>query len=199
VLATIIGVIVGGLISIASQVTVDRARHRAEKKKETSERLALLRVQMFYFYSVQHLLKDSLETGKWWHADTSLNLTPSNQDIRSIASLIPDELWRCYSGSLRRISMCFALHPGAADEIPLDSMMRILGAYVTVDDLRRKGMPFMNLPVSEVALHSIQLTSAEVAAALEAHAGSLISRRDWASKLAGIPQRTAATKSSVQS
>ncbi|MFF0067009.1 hypothetical protein ACFYRC_37010 [Streptomyces sp. NPDC005279] len=76
VLQTLIAVALGGALTIASQVVISVLRTRDERRQKRDVAVAILRVYQFHFYAAQHLLKESLESGRWWSRRSSPSRCP---------------------------------------------------------------------------------------------------------------------------
>src|SRR6266511_991989 len=180
--ATLIAVLVGGLIAVANQATVDHLRLRAEIRKEKRTGLAIVKVHLFYYYSAQLFMRDSLSSGQWWPRERDSISWPSAQELPMIADILSVECWRLYSGALRRLSTCLALrdsHPAAPEPISTTDKQYLLGTFITVDEARRKIAPLVHLEASEIALDDVSLTSAEIAEALDRQVSQHVLIAPW--------------------
>jgi type II secretory pathway pseudopilin PulG len=120
-LQTLVGVIVGGTLTIVSQVMVDVLRTTAERRKERSAARAILRVQQLHLNTAQHLLKESLETGRWWPSELAAFSLPIDQDLYTLTTLLPIGAWRSYTGAVRRLTGCANLRASAGDAEMIDT------------------------------------------------------------------------------
>jgi hypothetical protein len=98
---TFVAVVLGGVISVLSQVALDVTRARAQARKNRKEIMTAVRVIRFMLYSAQHMLREALETGRWWSPSDELNVAAAGEDLRALAELLPEEHWRIYTGAAR--------------------------------------------------------------------------------------------------
>jgi hypothetical protein len=200
-LITFAAVVLGGVISILSQVTLDSVRQRSHKREKEAESQAAIRVIRFHFYAAQHVLKESLETGRWWSGPAGLDVAVAGEDLNRLAGLLPDEEWRIYTAAWRRLCSCIRRYEASrlltsegstvvltepihgenslAQSIEPTDLQFLLGTFVTVDDARRRLQHHSVDRLSgDVRLSRLGLTDQEKIAALDL-AGHLIDRSRW--------------------
>ncbi|MFD5017230.1 hypothetical protein [Streptomyces chartreusis] len=137
-LQTLIGVLLRGALTIASQVVISVLRSRDERRQKREAAVAILRVHRFHFYAAQHLLKDALESGRWWPREFEPFPLPDDQDLREMTLLVPIPVWRAYTAAVRRLTGCTRLRQNAGDldAVSTPHLQLLLGAYVTLDHTR---------------------------------------------------------------
>jgi hypothetical protein len=106
IMLTLAAVLLGGVITILSQVTLDAMRQKAQKHVKQAESQAAIRVIRFHFYAAQHVLRESLEAGRWWSGTAGLDIAAAGEDLHMLASRLPEEEWRIYTAAWRRLRNC---------------------------------------------------------------------------------------------
>ena len=210
---TFIAVVLGGVISVLSQVTLDTTRARAEARRKSKEINAAIRVVRFTFYSAEYVLKEALETGRWWSPADELSVAAAGEDLRTLATVLPEEHWRIYSAAWRRLHDCVRRFeaaqrtaatpasmnsqasitddrgvPGSVTDpgsvISAGDLQRILGAFISADDARHRLEAYVvETRTNEVPLGQICLTDQEIGDAIDQHASQSINKRQWHARL----------------
>jgi hypothetical protein len=103
---TLVAVVLGGLITMLAQVTLDYLRGKSQKRKEQDEIKTAIRVIRFYFYAAQHVLRESLQTGLWWSGEAGLDVAAAGETLPTLANLLPENQWRLYTAAWRRLRGC---------------------------------------------------------------------------------------------
>lgn len=186
VLQTLIGVALGGVLTIASQVVISVLRTRAERRQKRDTAVAILRVHQFHFYAAQHLLKESLESGRWWSRELESFPLPSDQDLREVTLLVPIPVWRAYSAAVRRLAGCTRLREsaGGQDTVSTPHLQLLLGTYVTLDHARHAMASLSRVHAYPIPLGVLALTRQEIEDAVRLHASRQVPREEWAARLA---------------
>jgi hypothetical protein len=212
-LSTFIAVILGGLISVLSQVTLDATRTRAQARTKREEINTAIRVIRFTFYSAEYVLKEALETGRWWSPSDELNIAAAGEDLRALAAVLPEEHWRIYTGSWRRLHDCVrrfeaarltAAAPASTHSqvsvagdrgasapfmdsgsvISTADLQGILGAFISADDARhRLEIYVVERSTNDVPLGRICLTDQEIADAIDRCASQSVDKPRWHTRL----------------
>lgn len=205
---TLIAVVLGGVISVLSQVTLDATRARAQARTERQEITTAIRVIRFTFYSAEHVLREALETGRWWSPSDELNVAAAGEDLRALAATLPEEHWRIYTGAWRRLRECVRRAeaarlteavPGSAQVanrvasapdtdsgsvISVADLQRILGAFISADDARHRLQTYVvERYTNEVLLSRICLTDQEIADAVDHYASQSADKPRWHARL----------------
>ena len=209
---TFVAVVLGGVISVLSQVTLDTTRARAEARRKSKEINAAIRVVRFTFYSAEYVLKEALETGRWWSPADELSVAAAGEDLHTLATMLPEEHWRIYTAAWRRLHDCVrrfeAAQRTAATSASMNSqasitgdrgassvadpgsvisaadLQRILGAFISADDARHRLEAYVvETRTNDVPLGQICLTDQEIADAIDHHASRSISKRQWHARL----------------
>ncbi|AVZ71051.1 hypothetical protein SLUN_01075 [Streptomyces lunaelactis] len=186
VLQTLIAVALGGALTIASQVVISVLRTRDERRQKREVAVAILRVHQFHFYTAQHLLKESLESGRWWSRELESFPLASDQDLREVTLLVPIPVWRAYTAAVRRLAGCTRLRESAGDRntVSTPHLQLLLGAYVTLDHARHAMAPLSRVHADPVPLGVLALTRQEIEDAVRLHASRQAPREQWAARLA---------------
>lgn len=203
--STLAAVLLGGLITIVSQLTLDGMRNRALEKAKQKETRAAVRVIRFHFYAAQHVLREALETGFWWTQPVDLDLGAAGEDLQLLANLLPEPEWRIYTGAWRRLRDVIRRYDAAMQEAenlqgglerltgPLDKadMQYVLGAFATIDDARRHLQRYVRDAVpGEVPIRQISLAPEDASWALANRASHLVDVGRWMNRLEPIWQAT---------
>ncbi|MFJ1975242.1 hypothetical protein ACIO93_42210 [Streptomyces sp. NPDC087903] len=185
-LQTLIGVALGGALTIASQVVISVLRTKDEHRQRREAAVAILRVHQFHFYAAQHLLKESLESGRWWSRELESFPLPSEQDLREVTLLVPIPVWRAYSAAVRRLAGCTRLRESADDRdtVSTPHLQLLLGTYVTLDHARHAMAPLSRVHAYPIPLGVLALTRQEIEDAVRLHASTQVPREEWAARLA---------------
>jgi hypothetical protein len=200
-LITLGAVLLGGLMTMLGQLTLESIRSRLAARQLRREREAAVRVIRFQFYCAQHVVKRALESRVWWGTPDELTLGEPGEDLRILAGLLPELEWRIYTSAWRRLRECSQLRsesaaaPGLPDEDGVDrnghdnrisvaALQQLLGAFVTVDDARHRLESYVvDKSTGEIPLHPIGLTPAEIAFGLQHHVGHLVDTSGWPARL----------------
>lgn len=200
-LITLGAVLLGGLMTMLGQLTLESIRSQLAVRRLRREREAAVRVIRFQFYCAQHVLKRALESCMWWGTPEELTLGESGEDLRMLASLLPEPEWRIYTSAWRRLRECSQLRPestvapgppcaddvnrsGHDNRIPVAALQQLLGAFVAVDDARHRLERYVvDKSTGEIPLHPIGLTPGEITFVLQHHAGHLVDASVWSARL----------------
>lgn len=188
-LQTLVGVIVGGTLSILSQLMADVLRVRGQRRQERGAAVAVLRVQQLHFYSGELLIKQALETGRWWPQELVSFTLPTDQELAALAMLLPIEAWRGYTAAVRRFAACTHLRGTAGatvETIDGSTLQRLLGTFVTLAHARHVISPLSGIDPSDVELGTIQLSTGQIDEALHLHASRQVRLETWIGKIAGL-------------
>jgi hypothetical protein len=214
---TFVAVVLGGVISILSQVALDVTRARAQARKNRKEIMTAVRVIRFMLYSAQHVLKEALETGRWWSPSDELNVAAAGEDLRALAELLPEEHWRIYTASWRRLHDCIrrfdaaqttvALPANASPQAPVIGhyaatsaaglgpvihpvdLQVILGAFITVDNARYQLETYVvETYTNEIPLDRICLTDQQIAEAIDHQTSRMVDKRRWHARLRSVTE-----------
>lgn len=196
--STLAAVVLGGMISIVSQLTLDGMRNRAIEKAKQKEAQAAVRVIRFHFYAAEQVLKEALETGRWWARPVDLDLGAAGEDLQFLANLLPESEWRIYTGAWRRLRDVIRRFDAATQRItgqqnsaeqqpspPSKSdMQALLGAFATIDDARRHLQRYVrDAAPGDVLVRKIKLTQEEGRWALANRASHLVDVETWMIRL----------------
>jgi hypothetical protein len=110
-LITLGAVMLGGLMTMLGQLTLESIRSQLAVRQLRREREAAVRVIRFQFYCAQHVLKRALESCMWWGTSEELTLGEPGEDLRMLAGLLPEPEWRLYTSAWRRLRECSQLRP----------------------------------------------------------------------------------------
>ncbi|MGI8335050.1 hypothetical protein ACRYCC_34295 [Actinomadura scrupuli] len=193
-LQTLVGVIVGGTLTILSQLMVGVLQAKEQRRKERSTAIAILRVQQFHFYAAQHLLKESLETGRWWTRELVSFSLPTDHELTALTMLLPIHAWRSYTAAVRRLTGCAHLRETAGNGAePIDTAMlqRLMGTFVTLDYARRTLGPVSGVSANEVGLGTVALSPGQIDEALRLYASNQVPLEEWSSRRASTQSRQA--------
>ena len=210
---TFIAVVLGGVISVLSQVTLDTTRARAQARTKRKEITTAIRVIRFTFYSAEYVLKEALETGRWWSPTDELSVAAAGEDLHKLAATLLEEHWRIYTGAWRRLHDCVrrfeAAQRTAAAPASMNSqtsiagdrgasasvtdpgsvisaadLQRILGAFISADDARHRLEAYVvETSTRDVPLAQICLTDQEIADAIDHHASRSVNKSQWHARL----------------
>ncbi|MFJ9968589.1 hypothetical protein [Streptomyces avermitilis] len=185
-LQTLIGVALGGALTIASQVVISVLRTRDERRQKHEAAVAIMRVHQFHFYAAQHLLKETLESSRWWSRELESFPLPSDQDLREVTLLVSIPVWRAYTAAVRRLAECIRLRERAGDRdtVSTPHLQLLRGAYVTLDHARHAMAPLSRIHADPVPLGVLALTRQEIEDAVRLHASRQAPHEQWAARLA---------------
>ena len=136
------------------------------------------------------MLKQSLETHRWWSGVAGLDVAAAGEDLKELADRLPEEQWRIYTAAWRRLQGCIRRYDAIKAELPpghsvilqpidLANLQFLLATFVTVDEARSQLQDYgRDDSTQEVPLGQICLTNLEISTALD-QASHLVNRRKW--------------------
>lgn len=190
-LATLIGVIVGGLLTILSQLTVDFFRARSEKRAARESTIDLARIRQWHFYTTQHLLRDSIESERWWSGDESALRLPNDEELRKLTGLLSYEGWAMYTACVRRLMICANLRRRAGEDATLishEDLLCLLGAYIVLDEARRSLEAITKTRSSDMRISCDRFSPDDIEICLRDHITRHVSADKWRAILVGDPK-----------
>src|SRR5436305_2198675 len=130
----LIGVLIGGLLTISGQFLQGAIQHRLDARRERDNARVIARLQQDAFWAFQNEAAQALQRGGW--PTTALNPTyqPTRDDMRVMAGVLRADEWKVYSSAVRRRVEC-AQDPADRD-LDHNDLLRIMIAYAAADDAR---------------------------------------------------------------
>jgi len=182
VVDTLVGVIIGGFLAIVSQVALDLLRARSARRSSHRDAVNAARIRQWLFYSTQHLVRDSIESGRWWPDERSSLWLPTEQELRQLTELLPYEVWAVYTAAARRLSLCANLRRRAGENpAPIDRpcIQQLVGTFVILDTARRALEPVTRTHSADMDLDCSSLSRADIEQGLLTHAAEHIDTDKW--------------------
>jgi hypothetical protein len=148
----LVGVLIGGALTIIGQVVVEALRTRKEKRQEAQLIRAAARVQRIEFWSGQTAILDALERSSWWAPTKDPMLQASSDDRRLLAQHLTGQDWQQVSTAWRkfqeRLNERDQFDPKTANNQPLykDDTERLLVTFISLDEGRAALSTLSELP-----------------------------------------------------
>jgi len=117
--ASLIGVLVGGGLTLSGQVVLEGIRRRQARQDAQDAARAAARLQHSDIAAALEAAHRSLSVREWWPTDLDLPLSTEMQDRRLLATHLTESEFRRVSGSLRRFSQLRAERKAAVESTPV--------------------------------------------------------------------------------
>jgi len=181
-LDTLIGVIVGGLLTTLNQFAIDLFRGRSERRIAREKTIDIARIRQWHFYTAQHLLRESIESGHWWPGDESALWLPNEDELRKLTGLLSYDGWAIYTACIRRLMICADLRRQVDDHstpIGEEDLRRLLGTYIVLDEARRSLEAITKTKSSDMSIRCHALSNDDIEACLRDHITRHVSAEKW--------------------
>jgi hypothetical protein len=143
--ASLIGVLVGGGLTLSGQVVLEGVRRRQARQDAQDAARAAARLQHSDIAAALEAAHRSLSVREWWTTDLDLPLSTEMQDRRLLATRLTESEFRRVSGSLRRFSQLRAERKAALDK-------DIVRVELVDDEYWRTLLAFLDLAAGRMAL-----------------------------------------------
>jgi hypothetical protein len=182
VVGTLIGIAIGGLLAISVHALVVLLRTRSARRALRREFLNAARSRQGLFYSSQRLIRDSIESGKWWPDERATLGLPGRQELRQLSGHLPYDVWEIYMAAACSLSLCANYRRRAGEspapiEPPL--IQQLVGTFVTLDAAWQAFEPITRVRFSDLTLDCSSLSSIDIEQGLRAHAPPQIDQDKW--------------------
>ncbi|SDC02134.1 hypothetical protein SAMN05660690_0222 [Geodermatophilus telluris] len=164
-LNTLVGVIVGGSLTLASQVVIELFRERREMGRNRRKTVGVALIQADYLWVAELLLLDLCRTGVLWGRDRNPVHELTSDEMRTLASNLAIEDWWVLAGATRRFREV-QTSATAGDATPVSAASevrgRALGALVLVEEARLRVQRFAGVPSNPVDLTGLPVPDTQV-------------------------------------
>jgi hypothetical protein len=165
-IAPLVGVLIGGLLTIAGQLLTSVIQTRTSNRKELATVRAVARLQQHSYWSFQAAALRTLRTGTWPLIEIDERYMASRDDMRLLSAALDAESWRLYSTAIRlQIDVMQAAREFASTPLSEEQTQQILAAFACAEEARFviakvSGVPPLAHPTGDLAFTADEICRA---------------------------------------
>jgi hypothetical protein len=176
----LIGVVLGGVLTFGTQVFMGWLERRAKLRLAKEDVRVISRLQQDAFWTFQVLAAGALRGKEWVPAEFHARYSPSDADVRMMASVLPPEDWRTYAAAIRYQAECLSIDSGTHKDIMED----LLRAFMRAEEARFVLGEFSQVSPTRFSLDGLSMSKEAIDRVLASESRFRSDRaKEWAQRL----------------